>query len=216
FGGLRGLTNLREKNETLRERLRRLEAAQRDFHETARERERLLALLEERDWKSGKTLGARVIGAGPSSLEWSAFLNKGRSHGTAAGMAVVAAEGLVGRVVVVGESYSKALLLVDPEHSVGSRLTGSGETGVVTGAGGAEMPFELIDQTTDVQEGETVVTSGYDGGVYPPGIPIGRVSRVVRSRDGLSKTAYVRPFVDFTRLDFVLLLLESGPRTPSQ
>jgi rod shape-determining protein MreC len=204
------LSRLRRENANLRARLERLEAAQREFPEMARENKRLLALVQENDWKAGRKIGARVISGAPSNHEWSDMLDKGKAEGIAEGMTVVSAEGLVGRVVLTSDGYSKVLLAIDPQHSVGARLTTSGETGVVTGRSERDLVFEFIDQDVKVDEGETVVTSGYDRGLYPAGIPIGRVTRVVVARDGLSKTAYVRPFVDFTSLDVVLVLLESG------
>ncbi len=126
-------------------------------------------------------------------------------------MAVVSAEGLVGRVVLAAENYSQVLLVLDPEHAVGSRLSGSGQTGVLEGRGEEDLRFDFIDPDVKIETGETVVTSGYDKGIYPAGIPIGRVTRSRRAASGLQQIAFVRPFVDFGKLDHVLVLLESGP-----
>ena len=106
---------------------------------------------------------------------------------------------------------AKVMLLVDPRHSVGSRLTNSGETGVITGRGQDNPRMELLDPTVEVSHGEEVVTSGYDKGIYPPGIPIGRIDKAQEARDGLTQSATVEPFVAFSRLDFVRVLLDSGP-----
>jgi rod shape-determining protein MreC len=205
------MATARRDNEVLRERIRELESSQRRVPEIVRENERLRALLESKDWASGETRGARVIGVGPSNQEWTAFIDVGSEQGIETGMAVVAAEGLVGRVVLVSPKYSKVLLLVDPDHGVGARLTESGETGVLTGKGDSDLRFTLIDPLVTVTEGETVVTSGFDRGIYPPGIPIGRVTSSAVSPSGLEQTAFVSPFVQFGRLDNVLILLESGP-----
>lgn len=213
LSGIGQIGSLRGENARLRKRVESLESQQRRFPELERENRRVLQLLDVGDWASGKRLGARVIGVGPSASEWTAFIDKGRSDGIREQMAVVSAEGLVGRVLLAGSDYSKVLLIVDPEHSVGARLTVSGETGVVSGRSEEDLRFDLIDPETPVGGGETVVTSGYDRGIYPPGIPIGRVTRVNKASTGLEKTALVRPFVDFSRLDYVLVLLESGPRT---
>jgi rod shape-determining protein MreC len=107
--------------------------------------------------------------------------------------------------------HAKVRLVVDPRHSVGARLTNSGEVGVVTGRGQDEPRLELIDPTVEVAHGEEVVTSGFDKGVYPLGIPIGRIGKAQEARDGLTQSATVQPFVDFTRLDFVRVLLDTGP-----
>jgi rod shape-determining protein MreC len=215
LSGLGELPTLRDENRRLRTENERLEEQQRRIPDILRENQSLLALLAEKDWASGASLGARVISGVPSNLEASRLLNKGSADGVKEGMAVTSSEGLVGRIVLVAPQYSKVLLAIDPHHSAGARLTNSGETGVVTGRGDEDLRFELIDPTAPVSLGETVVTSGYDQGVYPPGIPIGRVTKVEPSKDGLSKNAYVSPFVDFSRLDMVRVMLESGP-TPGQ
>lgn len=211
--GLGGLASLQDKNARLSRELEKMTAQQRRFPELLRENERLKQLLEIKDagWTAGRTLPASIIGIGPSNYEWTAFLNKGAADGVKKGMAVVSAQGLVGRTLVVAERYSTILMIIDPQHSVGARLTGSSETGVVSGRGRDDLRFEFIDPSTRVSKGETVVTSGFDKGIYPPGIPIGRVSGVQKAPDGLTKTATVRPVVDFTSLDTVLILMDSGP-----
>ena len=211
LSSLTEIGGLREKNAELRRQNEDLQSQLRRYPETVRENERLLALLEEKDWSQGAKRGARVIGVGPSNYEWTAFIDKGKAQGIGEGMAVVSAEGLVGRVVLAAESYSQVLLVMDPEHAVGSRLSGSGQTGVLEGRGEEDLRFDFIDPEVRIAMGETVVTSGYDKGIYPAGIPVGRVTSSRRAASGLQQIAFVRPFVDFGKLDHVLVLLESGP-----
>lgn len=211
FDGIRNIGDLREDNARLTKEVESLEAQQRRFPEIVRENERLRGLTSHKDWAAGPTTGARVIGVGPSNHEWTAFLDKGSAAGLKKDMAVVSAEGLVGRLILVGDSYSKILMVIDPQHSVGARLTGSGETGAVSGKSEQDLQFDLIDPATPIKKGETVVTSGYDKGIYPAGIPIGRVTSYRKARDGLTSSASVRPFVKFSRLDDVLILMDSGP-----
>jgi len=210
FGSVTSIGSLNRENSRLKGQLEELEAQQRQFPEVFRENEGLKDLTGQKSWAAGRTLGARVIGLGPSNHEWTVFLEKGSGAGLAEAMAVVSSEGLVGRIVLVGKEYSKVLMVIDPQHSVGARLTGSGETGAISGRSEEDLRFELIDPATPIRKGETVVTSGYDKGIYPPGIPIGRVSSFKKARDGLTTTALVRPFVKFSRLDTVLVLLDSG------
>jgi rod shape-determining protein MreC len=211
LSGLGRMGSLKQENERITSELELLKAQQRRMPEILRENARLKELVKQKDWTAGTTLPSRVIGTGPSNHEWTIFLDKGMAEGVKVGMAVVSAEGLVGRILVVAEHYSKVLLAIDPQHSAGARLTGSSETGVVSGGSEDDLRFDFIDPKTVIRDGETVVTSGYDKGVYPSGIPIGRVSEVQKASDGLTKTALVKPMVDFTRLDTVMVLLESGP-----
>jgi len=210
FASISQIGSLRNENTKLRSDIKQLQAQQTRFPEVLRENARLKLLTQQKDWIKGSTVGARVIGVGPSNQEWTVFLDKGTQQGLRQDMAVVSSEGLVGRLVLVGDSYSKVLLLIDPQHAVGARLTSSGETGVVSGRSDEDMKLDLIDPATKLVKGETVVTSGYDRGIYPPGIPIGRVSSFRTAPDGLTKTALVRPFVKFSRLDVVWVFRDSG------
>jgi rod shape-determining protein MreC len=210
LGSLGDIPSLRRQLRSERQKREALEQQQREIPEIVRENERLRKLVDETGWKTGKSRGARIISGAISNLESSRLINKGTDDGVAEGMSVVAPEGLLGRVVFAAADYSKVLLINDPRHAVGARLTDTGETGVVKGRSDKDLLFDLIAPEVKVSKGETVVTSGYDLGIYPPGIPIGRVSAVDVSADRLSKTARVRPFVDFGSLDIVLILLDTG------
>lgn len=210
---LGNIGNLKEENARLTTELERMTAQQRRLPEILRENERLKELVaaDDQDWTQGRTLAVQVIGNGPSNFEWTAFINKGSTDGIRENMAVVSAQGLVGRTFFVSDKYSKVLLLIDPQHSVGARLTGSGETGVASGRSLEDLRMDLISPDVEIKDGETVVTSGFDRGIYPGGIPIGRVTEVIRNPDGLTKSARVEPVVNFTALDTLLVLLDSGP-----
>ena len=211
LSGISEIGGLRKDKTRLEAELDKAKAAQTDFPEVRRQRDRLLGLMKEQPWNSGRSQVAAVIGLGLSNRERTVWIDKGQPSGVADGMAVVSAEGLVGRVVLVSGDHAKVMLVIDPRHSVGARLTNSGEVGVVTGRGPDKPRFELIDPTVDVAHGEEVVTSGYDKGIYPPGVPIGRVDKAQEARDGLTQSATIDPFVDFSRLDFVRVLLDTGP-----
>ena len=217
FSDIGNIPHLQSQNSKLRSQLTALQDQQNQVPEIQRQLKEALALLQEQPWTSGHKLGATVISEGPSNAEWTIFLDKGAGAGVQVGMAVVAQAGLVGRVTAVSPGSSKVLLAIDPQHKVGARLTGSGDTGVVSGQGQSDLTFDLIGVTTTVTPGETVVTSGYDGGIYPAGIPIGRVKLPRRDPAGLNQSASVQPFVDFNKLSLVLVLLDTRPaKLPGQ
>lgn len=209
--GISEIGSLHKEKARLEGELEKAKAAQTDFPEVKRQRDRLMDLMKGQPWNKGRSEVATVIGLGLSNRERTVWIDKGQPSGVAEGMAVVSAEGLVGRVVLVSGNHSKVMLVIDPRHSVGARLTRSGEVGVITGRGQDNPRFELIDPTVEVAHGEEVVTSGYDKGIYPPGIPIGRVDKAQEARDGLTQSAMIVPFVDSSRLDFVRVLLDTGP-----
>jgi rod shape-determining protein MreC len=158
------------------------------------------------------TTGARVISSGVSNFEWSVDIDKGTSSGIRSGMAVVADGGLVGTVTEVAPFASKVTLILDPGIKVAGRLATSQVTGMLVGQGNHDLRMELVAATTPVAVGEPVETVGFQGALYPPGVPIGRVSTVSTDRVTGNKDITVRPAVDFSSLDFVLVVLSAGSR----
>lgn len=200
-GSLKGrIAELEQQNQLLVQR-------EEQVGDVERENESLRKLLDLQQRLRLRTTTARVIGVGPSNFEDSVFVDRGSADGVRRDMPVLAGEGLVGRVTQVGPHSSRVLLLIDASASVAGRVARNGETGLVEGSGERELKFELVDPEADVKAGDRVVTSGYDQSVYPPGIPIGTVSRLAPETGSLSRLVYVTPFVDFTALDFVSIVI---------
>jgi rod shape-determining protein MreC len=153
-----------------------------------------------------QTTGADVIGSAISNFEWSVDIDKGSGDGIRKDMPVMNAQGLVGKVIDVWSGGSKVLLVADPDSAVAARLVGSQETGMLTGQGRNDLQMSLIDQTTEVATGEGVMTSAYNGGLFPAGIPIGSVSNVAVDEATGEKEISVAPFVDLSKLDVVLVI----------
>jgi rod shape-determining protein MreC len=127
---------------------------------------------------------------------------------------VVTADGLVGHVTEVFSGTCIIQLIIDPRSAVGGRLATTGETGLVVGERNMDMQMELVPPDAEVPAGEQVVTSGYQGGLYPPGIPIGQVSHVYTDPASLTKVIQVRPSVDFSSLEFVLIVVGATRGVP--
>jgi len=155
----------------------------------------------------GRGIGADVIAEGVSNFEWTITVNAGSDGGVKVNDPVIAPEGLAGHVVEVSGSSSVVQLIIDPDSGVGARLSISRETGLLVGSREDEMRLELLDPAVDVEPGEPVETSGLEGGRYPGGIPIGVVSRVLEDPSALSKEVWVRPNLDVSRLEIVVILL---------
>jgi rod shape-determining protein MreC len=152
-----------------------------------------------------------------NNFQWSVTISKGSSDGIREDMPVVSGEGLVGHVLSVTPNTSVVLLILDPDSAVDGRLSSSGVTGLVTGDRNQDLQMGLVPPDTKVFPGEQVVTSGYQGGFYPPEIPIGSVSHVYIQNGGLNKLITVRPAVDFAALETVLVVtgyLAPSTRTP--
>jgi len=149
----------------------------------------------------------------------SALIGAGSADGVSPGSPIAVAEGLVGRVVTVGRGVSRAQLLTDASAAVGARIVRTGEMGVVHGDGRGGLRLNNIPSASRVQNGDLIESAGIDG-IYPRGVPIGRVEQVARTRD-LSLEIRIAPAAAFSELSDVLVLAPSpvagqtlkGPRS---
>ncbi|HZQ78094.1 MAG TPA: rod shape-determining protein MreC [Acidimicrobiia bacterium] len=167
---------------------------------------RLAALLHLAGPAGGDGVAARVVSIGGPAPGATLVLDRGSADGIAAGMPVVAAGGLVGRVVETGPHDSVVLPVVAPTSAVGVRIVGAGPdagvagpAGVAQGRGGSGLRLDLLDPTAPVRPGDLAVTSGVRYSRFPAGLPVGRVT------PGRGRAA-VEPFAPPGRLDVVKVL----------
>lgn len=206
FGDVR---DLRAANEELRDANDRLRARLRTT-EFARHRSAALDRLLDLDRQSDEQMVPAQVTAmgGGQSFSRTVTIDAGRRDGVKPDMTVLNADGLVGRVIAATRSTASVLLVIDPDSVVGGRLGKSMELGFINGEGDigdqGRLRMELVDRVTTPAPGDTVVTWGSrNGAPYIAGVPIGSVTRVVTSPRELSKTVIVEPFVDFSSLDMV-------------
>jgi rod shape-determining protein MreC len=207
FSTLANLGTLTRENAELREQIAELRSQDIQFADLKGRVEELRRLLDLKERFDLETRAASVIGESVSNFEWAVFVDRGSEDGVELDMPVIAADGLVGRVVKVSPDNSKVMLITDPDSKVGVRLASSGERGLLLGGRGEELRLDLVNAETEVLPAEPVLTSGYQGSLFPPGIPVGQVARAAESELELTKIVFVRPYVDFSRLDTVLLVL---------
>ncbi|MFC4035445.1 rod shape-determining protein MreC [Streptomyces polygonati] len=158
--------------------------------------------------------GAQVIAIGAAQgFSWTVTIDAGSRDGIARDMTVINGDGLVGRVTTVGPSTATVLLANDPDFTVGTRLERSMELGFATGEGNRPMRVQLLNASANVHDGDRLVTFGSTGGKpFVAGVPVGRIVGVDPSAGNLTKTVQVQPFVGFTKLDIVGVVVV-GPRT---
>ncbi|MGD0219182.1 MAG: rod shape-determining protein MreC [Acidimicrobiales bacterium] len=155
---------------------------------------------------------SEVIGNSPSNFQSTVELDTGTSSGVGPGMPVVANAGLVGSVVTASSSTATVLLVNDPTSSIPVTV---GTTGLyrAVGAGyGRPLTLDYVAGSTAVHRGELIYSSGLGGGAILAGIPVGIVSAVRVSAEGLVTTVTATPKVDLNDLQFVDVLewLEPG------
>ena len=155
-----------------------------------------------------RVVAANVVAAATGYAD-TVTIDAGRRDGIKPSETVLNGNGLVGRTVSVSSSTSTVLLATDGSSTVGSRLAGTGQIGSVTGIGkGLSGPntlhLQLFSSTAVLHVGEQLVTFGSVGGSpYVPGVPIGTIVRLETSSSALTRSALVRPFVDFSSLGVV-------------
>ena len=206
-GSLRArIQELEVENAELRAELEQIDDLIRENEELRRE-----ADLPQR--LNLESLAASVIGTGPSNFERVLIVNRGSADGIAVDMPVLGNGGLAGRVIRVSPTTADVLLLIDRSSAVASRISANGELGTLSGRGGSTLELELLDPRARVAIGDKVVTSGYSGGLYPPGIPLGIVIAAPAAGAELTRRAVVRPAVDFSRVSFVRIVTGRAPRS---
>lgn len=209
FGYFRDNEALRAENDQLKAQLDANKGYLLELKEVQKENERLNELLEYKQAHQNQyeVALAEVIGRDPSNWYRTVIINIGSADGIQTDMPVVSALGLVGRVVAVTAHTSEVLLLLDNESAVGARILETRDTpGVVEGNGQSDQ-LEMVHLSHDeaIVPGQTVITSGFSS-IFPKGLPIGTVKEVNLEPNGLTQTAVIEPFSDFSRLEEVMVI----------
>jgi rod shape-determining protein MreC len=215
FGGVRwvwdgyfALRGAHEENQQLKEQLAAVELRLQQQQALARRGAQLEQVLAVREQTSLKTVAANVIALDATGAFWTVTIDRGSRDGVNADMAVIAPQGVVGRVVDQPPTEAaKVQLLVDRNAGAGAVIERTGAGGVVVG-NDSDPPLQMdfVANLADVKVGDRVVTSGLDG-IYPPGFVIGHVEKV-QDGHGLYKHIEIRPIVDFRALQTVLVVLD--------
>ena len=207
--GYVALRSVRAQNEALGRDLAsaRLEIQQQ--HALADRARGLESILQLANSVPLQTTAAQIIGAAASPDFRTVTIDKGAIHGLRTDMAVLAPNGVVGRIAVSGPRASRVQLLVDRNAAAGALVERSRAQGVVVGAGDDRMRLDYVSEVSDVAVGDIVVTSGIDG-IYPKGFVIGRVDTV--EKNGVAyRTIGIRPAVAFSTLENVLVVMTPTP-----
>ena len=208
LGGIAHIGSLQSENERLKGQVAALQAQNAQSVSLKRQLEQAQSLLKLRQQLGLSGVTATVVAESLSNFEWSVTIDRGSSDGVKSGAPVVNGQGLVGHVIQVGTRWSTVQLVIDPHSFVGGRLASSGETGLIAGQRNKDLRMDLVNPDAKVTAGEQVVTSGLQGGLYPPEIVVGLVSHVYQQPGTLTKQIAIRPSVDFSSLEFVLVVTQ--------
>jgi len=203
------LQEVRRDNTTLRQQVAELQIKLQQERALAAQSRDLQQLLELRSHTQLTTTGASVIGGAASPDFRTMTIDKGSSEGLKPDMAVIAPEGVVGRVILPSRRAAKVQLMIDRSAAAGAMVERTRAQGVVVGTGTNRLQMEYLPGSADVKPGDRVVTSGIDG-IYPKGFLLGVVESVKRGA-GDAGGVVIKPSVDFGRLESVLVVLSQPP-----
>lgn len=202
---LTGRDSPRRVRELQRE-LARLRLEELKLREQGLENARLRALLGLKESLHIPSAAASVLANSIRSASKTCLIDKGSSDGLAPDMAVVNAQGVVGRIRSVGPGVAKVQLLTDAASGVAVLDQRSRVQGVLTGRGDRVLELRYVSTLDDIRTEDLLLTSGLDG-IYPRGLPVGVVAEVGDGGADLQRTIIAIPRVEFDRLEEVLVLL---------
>lgn len=214
---IKELGELRKEYDNLLKRMENYEEMERTSAEIRQENIRLKEQLGFSQSIAYRHISAQIIGRDPNNLYSALVINKGSKNGIEKDMPIIAyqngIQGLVGRVIQVGNGESLVMPIYDSSSYVSARLEETRYEGILEGQGNADTPIlmrYIKKQAKDeIRYGDTIITSGM-GGIFPAGLSVGRVSKIVVQDYETSIDVEVEPVIDFSRLEYVFVIEKEG------
>ncbi|RPH52869.1 MAG: rod shape-determining protein MreC [Desulfobacteraceae bacterium] len=205
------LVSTARENENLKKNLSDVMQRNREYIEVEISNDRLRKLFDFSQNIADEVIAAEVIGIDPSAWYRTIIIDKGRADGVKKGLPVIIPEGVVGQVINSSEHYSKVLLIIDQNSAVDALVQRNRARGIIKGISSDQCIFKYVLRRHDLETGDSVIASGLDG-VFPKGLRIGYVAEKTDGNSGLFWEVRVTPFVDFEKLEEVLILLNPSIR----
>ena len=200
------LVSVSQENDELRKALSLSNERNNLYRETELFNSRLRGYFKFKERTEYSVIAAEIIAKDSSAWFKTIIIDKGTEDGVNTGMPVVVPEGIAGQIVDAAANYSKALLIIDRNSAVDALVQRTRARGVIKGESDAHCFFKYALRKHDIIKGDIIVSSGLDG-VYPKGLKLGYVADVVKKDSGIFQDVKVEPFVDFEKLEEVLIVL---------
>lgn len=198
------LRGVRKENSQLRDQIEQMRLEQVRLQQDALQARRLQALFDFKEQFISQTLPAQVIGTSGSDQSRIVYLDKGSDDGLKTDMAVIAPDGIVGKILRVLPTTSQVLMINDQLSGVGATLEKTRLQGILAGTPNGTLIVKYIMKDEKVEAGESVVTSGGDR-IFPKGLPIGKVAEVSGGKD-MFLNIRVTPAANLNKLEEVLVV----------
>jgi rod shape-determining protein MreC len=215
WGNYIHLTGVQEENQSLRfeiERLRAMTALPQEIQITNQRLNKLLGFIQDSPIALS---AARVIGRDPSNWYQTLIIDKGSGDGLQVDMGVMTTLGVVGRVIKVKPKLAQVLLMVDRNSAIAALVERTRDEGIVQGDDRDRIFMKYLPLTAEVGVGDRIITSGL-AGFFPKGLWIGTVVDVVKEETDLFKRLQIRPVVDFSKLEEVLIITSLPSPDPKE
>jgi rod shape-determining protein MreC len=209
------LIHVRSENALLRNELAKVKSDQARLAELEVENKHLGELLALRDALGTNAVAANVIGSDANGIQRTLVLASGSSNGLSPGMAVLANEGVVGKIIAVSPNASRVLMIDDHNSALDGFDQRTRARGIVAGLVDDGVIMKYADRSQDIRTGDSIVTSGLDG-IFPRGLLVGTIKSVRRDGAGLFLGVKITPAVDFRQLEQVLILTQPPPHLDDQ
>lgn len=197
---------LLSENAQLKERLLQQDAQLQLLTYLQQENDKLRALLGSAPVVQGQRLIAEVLAVYSHPFSHQIVLNKGSNDGISVHQPIIDEKGIVGQIVSVGPTSSRALLISDNTHAISVRAERTGVRTVAEGLGQSDMLRVIhLPLSTDIREGDRLLTSGLDGR-FPEGYPVAEVIQVIKEASQPFMTVHARPYASLDRIRHVLIL----------
>jgi len=206
FGALFAAGRLRSENEKLEGAVELLQRKVVRTREVEQENERLRQLLGFAEKRELRFMPVELIGKDATSWFSMVTIDKGSREGIEKNLGVVTDSGVVGRVLSVQALTARVLLLTDSNSRIGAVVQRTRAQGIVQGNDRGSCILKFLDPMASVERGDLVVTSG-DSLIFPKGLAIGEVARVVQGRGELLKWVEVKPSAKLSRLEEAVVIL---------
>ena len=217
FKFITNFSKVKTENEELRKINSELQGKALEYDALKQESERLRSMLKFAEVREEyKYIGADIIGASGNNFLDGFIINKGENHGIKKRMIAMTGEGLVGQVTAVGSNWAIIQCLSNENIAVAALVERTRDNnGIVKGYKDENnkllAEIQRLSLDSNIKEGDVIVTSGL-GGIYPPGIRIGNVLSVHEDKGEVMKSAIIEPYVDFTKIEEVFIVVPKEDR----